>query len=223
MTRVVRLAAAVLLAAGALVVVGVTADSAQAVTGPSKDLFASTTRPIAHEGVQLYGTTYGGVARTVKLQYKKGGSWKTFDTFLSNSDGTFYDLVHPSKTRTYRYYSPKAGSLKAVTGRSRTLTTVKQRIGVTAANTRQCAFYDSEEITITVELYPTRPYREVTLHTEFGDVGGHQNIDGTAVFHYVPPNDSGTHDLEVKAETYQGSDTVTSKTFSYRRLNSYCL
>lgn len=211
--RSMRLFLAATVAATGLVAGG-TIQAAQAAS--TKDLTAQYGgKVIKGELFQLYGKTKTHIERQVKLQYKKGDTWKTssISATTNASDGSFtFNGVKTSVTRKYRYVAPATEGHGKIVGNAKKVTVVKQT--ATGYVTPYPAYYyflinDHFDGTVNVVLTftPARLDRQVTFTTPNGvDIDeAYQDSKGHVVVPFNLNKPSGTYPFVVKTVAKNGA------------------
>lgn len=224
--RTIRLVAAAVLTVTGLVAVSATTQSASAAAA-KLDIYPA--KPMAKEQVYFYGDLPTDVARTIKLQYKTKHSWKTAYSTTTGGTGAFTLLHKTTVSRTYRYYAPETKvsgtTYKKITGPSQKVTVVKQKVqAITIHQAKQCASLPPEPITVTVDFYPSRPFRATVLTTPYGSYSGEEDFDGVTQFTFTPPiGVEGTVKITPTASGHNGAAAFDAPRLTYTRSNGYCL
>ena len=213
--RTLRLLAATALTVTGLVAVGASGQSAQAAS--STTLKLSSSQAMKDEYVHAYGEVSGG-ARVVKLQYrlKSKGSWSTWRTGESTSEGEFGFEVKTSKSRYVRYYAPRSGSKKAVTGTSRKLSVVGQTASAFVVPGTVCKSAWMPDVAAVATFKPAREGRQVTLTIDGTQTDRYTDANGRVIVYGAADlSSTGTKKVSLRADSFNGS-AAKSVSATYR-------
>jgi hypothetical protein len=217
----VRLLCAAILALTGLVAVGLTTETANAAS--SKDLNVTYTKVIKNEKFSAYGRLATHNIRTVKLQYRDDvdDAWKTLSTQKSSSLGYFEFSPSTSRTRYFRYYVPAGGGDPKISGNSRKITVVSQKVTFFAVTPSfQCSNVNQENVTMFAHFYPVRPYRSVHFTTNVGTLQAYQDAKGNAAVTFYPGASVFTFAGKATTDQENSAAAKSSAPFTYRQ--SYC-
>lgn len=196
----IRMLCAAILATSGLVAAGVTTEAANAAS--TKDLQTSYSKVVANEKFWAYGTMATHVVRPVKLQVRThtDDPWTTKATVNSNSAGSFEFFTSTSKSRYFRYYAPASGGFSKITGYSKRITVVSQKVtSASLVHQNACHFGSSgtgtsNDVTFYAKFYPARPGREVKLLTSTaGTISDYQDSNGEVAIRFNPGNNNGSY------------------------------
>ena len=217
----VRMLCAAVLALTGVAAVGLTTEAANAAS--SKDLSVTYTKVIKNEKFSAYGRIATHNSRTVKLQYRDhtDDSWKTLESQKSSGLGYFEFTPSTSRTRYFRYYVPAGGGDPKISGYSRKITVVAQKVTFFAVTPSfQCSNVNQVDVTMFAHFYPVRPYRSVHFTTNVGNKDTYEDAKGNAAVTFYPGSSTFTFDGKATANQENSAAAKTSAPFTYTQ--KYC-
>lgn len=216
--RPARALIAALIAATATAGIGLTHEAAHAAGSKSLSVYPSD--PVKNEKVTFVGQLTTPVERRVVLQYKtKNYGWKYFaETDSANGSGYFSLSRAITRSRTYRYYAPKATvdgtKLASITGYSRRMNVVAAQASISLTPARQC-LGQNKQIIVIATFSPIREGRTVSFSTQVGPVAGQQDHRGKVGIAVGPGGEAGTFSIKATAAALNGAPTKSTPSASY--------